>query len=107
MSGKELPMTTIESSAPQLLVYGWLMPIAFALVPYLFGRILLRAEAASLGGNWISLIAVYLGVAFFLPGLFSDQPQLQAVAYVLWAMAMLPIVFQLWQIVKKFDQEKA
>jgi len=106
MSGKELPMTFIEASAPQLLVYGWLMPIAFALAPYLFARILLRDEAASLGGNWISLIAVFLGVAFFVPGLFSDQPQLQAVAYIFWAISMLPIAFQLWQIVKKFDQEK-
>ncbi len=106
MSGKELPMTLIEASAPQLLVYGWLMPIAFALVPYLFARILLRDEAASLGGNWISLLAVYLAVAFFVPSLFSDQPQLQAVAYILWAISMLPIAFQLWQIVKKFDQEK-
>lgn len=106
MSGKELPMTFIEASAPQLLVYGWLMPIAFALVPHLFARILLRDEAAPLGGNWISLIAVFLGVAFFVPGLFSDQPQLQAVAYIFWALSMLPIAFQLWQIVKKFDQEK-
>ncbi|MBI5714803.1 MAG: hypothetical protein HZC38_15500, partial [Chloroflexi bacterium] len=104
MSGKELPMTFIEASAPQLLVYGWLMPIAFALTPYLFARTLLRAEAASLGGNWISLIAVFLGVAFFVPGLFSDQPQLQAVAYIFWAISMLPIAFQLWQIVMKFDQ---
>ncbi|MBI5348410.1 MAG: hypothetical protein HZB77_03690, partial [Chloroflexi bacterium] len=73
MSGKELPMTFIEASAPQLLVYGWLMPIAFALTPYLFARTLLRAEAASLGGNWISLIAVFLGVPFFVPALFRDQ----------------------------------
>jgi len=105
-SGSELPMTTIEASAPQLLVYGWLMQIVFALAPYLFGRILLRDEAASLGGNWISLIAVFLGVAFFVPGLFSDQPQLQAVAYILWAISMLPIIAQLWQIAMKFDQEK-
>ncbi len=105
-SGAELPMTFIEASAPQLLVYGWVMPIAFALVPYLFARILLRDEAVSLGGNWISLIAVFLAVVFFVPSLFSDQPQLQAVAYLLWAISMLPIAFQLWQIVMKLDQEK-
>lgn len=62
-------------------------------------------DEESHGGNWISLIAVFLAVVFFVPSLFGDQPQLQAVAYILWAISMLPIVFQLWQIVMKFDRE--
>lgn len=107
LSGHDLPMTYVEASAPQLLIYAWVMPIAFALTPWLAARILLRGETARLGGNVFSLILLMGGVICFVPSLFSDQAQLQAVAYMCWAAAWLPIGWQLWQLAVKFDAESA
>ena len=45
----------IESIAPQALIYGWLLQLAIAFVPYAARRYFLKEENAQLGGCWGSL----------------------------------------------------
>lgn len=77
------PVAEIESNGGPILVYGWMLPIGYALIPHIFTRLFRPGEPALLGGNWVSLAAVHLGAAFFLPGLFftAYQPALHGTAF--------------------------
>ena len=92
-----LPVSVIEGNAPQALVYGWLLQFSFALVLYFFMRLFLPDEPARLGGTRFSLLAVNLGSAFLWIGIFIEPTQLTlwAIGYLLWALAMLPILADL------------
>ncbi|HLB47092.1 MAG TPA: hypothetical protein VJL59_08690, partial [Anaerolineales bacterium] len=91
---------SVELNAPALLVYGWVLQVAYALAPYAFSRTLLPGEPARLGGNWFSLIAIHLGGLFYLPGIILTvyQAPLHAFAFFFWALSMLPVLAQLWRI---------
>ena len=97
-----MPRPIIEQDAGQWLVYSWLLHFGYALLPYLFRRALLGSEAGELGGSWLSLVAVHLGYALFWAAIFIAplRSPLYGSAYALWALSMLPIVRQLWQIVQ-------
>ncbi len=96
------PGAGIEQSAPQALIYGWVLQFGYALLPYLFARFLLPAQPAKLGGNWFSLITVHLGGVFLWASIFitAYQAPLHGIAYVLWTLSALPIVAELWRIVR-------
>lgn len=102
LSGAKMPVARVEASGPSILVYGWLLQFAFAIVPYLFTRVLLPGQPAKLGGNWLSLLMVHLGGLFFVPGIFIEQYQavLQGIGYAFWALSLLTIVIQLWHIAR-------
>ena len=51
----------IESTAPQALIYGWVLQFGIALVPYIARKYFLKQEKARLGGSWLSLAAITLG----------------------------------------------
>lgn len=91
---------SVELNAPALLVYGWVLQVAYALAPCAFSRTLLPGEPARLGGNWFSLIAIHLGGLFYLPGIILTEYQapLHAFAFFFWALSMLPVLAQLWRI---------
>jgi hypothetical protein len=97
-----IPISTIEGNAPQALVYGWLLQFGFAVMPYFFMRLFLPDEPARLGGTRFSLLAVNLGSAFLWAGIFIEpvQVKLYATGYLLWALAMLPILVDLWRITR-------
>ena len=97
-----IPVGVIEGNAPQALVYGWLLHFSFALVPYFFMRIFLPDKPARLGGTRFSLLAVNMGSAFLWVGIFIEpiQVTLWAIGYLLWALAMLPILADLWRITR-------
>jgi hypothetical protein len=107
------PGAGIEQNAPQALIYGWVLQFAYALVPYLFARSFLPDRPARLGGNWFSLITVNLGGVFLWASIFAADAQaaLHGLAYALWAVSMLPIVIELWRIVRdglgRFEQAGA
>ena len=96
------PGAGIEQNAPQALIYGWVLQFGYALIPYLFRRYLLPDSAPTLGGSWLSLIAVHLGGILLWLGIFlSDyRAVLHGAAYALWFISMLPIAAQLWQILR-------
>ncbi len=95
------PGAGIEGSAPQALIYGWVLQFGYALLPYFFARIFTPDRPAALGGNWFSLITVNLGSAFLWASIFVKDYQalLQGAAYALWTASLIPVVLQLWRIV--------
>lgn len=97
------PGAGIEQNAPQALIYGWVLQFGYAMIPLLFRRIFLADTPNKLGGNWFSLIAVHIGGIFLWTGIFLHDSQglLHGIAYSLWFISMLPIVFELWQIVRE------
>lgn len=96
------PGAGIEQSAPQALIYGWVLQFGYAVIPYFFYRLFLPQEPARLGGNWLSLATVNLGGLFLWAGIFMNgyQPALHGVAYLLWTLSMIPVVVNLWRIVR-------
>jgi hypothetical protein len=97
------PGAGIEQNAPQALVYGWMLHFGYAIPPYFFTRIFLLDQQARLGGNWFSLIATHVGGFVFWSSIFllDYQGLLQGVAYALWVVAPLPILLDIWRIVRR------
>lgn len=96
------PGAGIEQNAPQALIYGWVLHFGYALVPYLLRRAFLPDEPAHLGGNWWSLITVHIGGVFLWASIFltAYQAPLQGVAYMFWVISAVPIVRDVWHIVR-------
>ncbi len=94
------PGAGIEQNAPQALIYGWVLQFGFALIPYLFARLLFPERPARLGGSWFSLAAVHLGGVWLWASIFvkDHQTLLHGAAYGLWVAALLPSVLQLWRL---------
>lgn len=85
-----VPGADIEATAPQALVYGWMLQFLYALVPYFVVRWLLRDGTARLGGNWLSLAAVNLGSALIWVSIFvvAYRAQFHAVAYLFLGLSL-------------------
>lgn len=96
------PGAGIEQSAPQALIYGWVLQFGYGVIPLLFRLIFMPGQASRLGGNWFSLLAVHLGGLCLWAGIFVEEQQatLHGVAYGLWFVSMLPIAYELWQIIR-------
>ncbi len=95
----QVPVANVEAIGPSLLVYGWVLQLAYALVPLLFRRVLLPDAPARLGGNWLSLLAVHVGGLLFVGSIVFEpyQASLQGIAFAFWAISMLPIAVDLWR----------
>ncbi|MDH3942640.1 MAG: hypothetical protein OEV06_00915 [Anaerolineae bacterium] len=91
----------VEASAPQALIYGWVLQFGYALVPYFFRRALHTGQ--ELGGTWFSLWTINLGGAFLWASIFIEPLSglLHGTAYLLWALSFLPIAKQIWQALPK------
>ena len=96
------PGVGIEQTAPQALIYGWVLQFGYALIPYLFYRVFLPSNEPRLGGSWFSLWTVHLGSIFLWASIFITpyQSLLHGTAYVFWALSLIPIIRELWQIVQ-------
>ncbi len=107
-----IPGERIEGTAPQALVYGWIMQFGMAFIPYFVDSYLLKSDTPRLGGTWPSLLLVNVGSALIWLGIFI-QPMdaiLYGTAYLLLSLAALVVAWQLWkQIRGVFDraEEKA
>lgn len=95
------PGAGIEQSAPQALVYGWMLQFSFAILPYFFMRVFRPDKEPRLGGNRFSLVVAHLAGFVFWSGIFliAYQGLLQGIAYALWVAALLPILRDIWRIV--------
>jgi hypothetical protein len=96
------PGAGIEQSAPQALIYGWVLQFGYAIIPYLFRRVLLGEPASRLGGNWFSLLTVHAGGILLWAGIFvpDQQGMLHGIAYGLWFASLLPITYEIWRIMQ-------
>jgi hypothetical protein len=83
----------IEATAPQALIYGWVLQFGFALIPFLVQRYLLHEEKAELGGTWWSLFAINVGSALVWASIFvvPMRATLHSLAYLTYVLAMLPV----------------
>ncbi|MCB9420095.1 MAG: hypothetical protein H6667_09835 [Ardenticatenaceae bacterium] len=98
-----IPGHSIEANAPQALIYGWVLQFGYALIPYFVRRVFLPQEAPKLGGSRFSLVTVHLGGISLWASIFAEgslRGILHGSAYLLWALSLLPIVYELWQIVR-------
>ena len=91
----------IEATAPQALIYGWVLQFGFAIIPFLLQRYLVGDPHAKLGGSWLSLFAVNMGSALVWASIFVVplRSSLHSVAYLFYILAMVPVAWQLWQMV--------
>lgn len=87
----------IEATAPQALIYGWVLQFGFALIPFLVQRYLLHEEKAELGGTWWSLFAINAGSALVWASIFiiPIRATLHSAAYLVYVLAMLPVARRL------------
>jgi len=94
------PGAGIEATAPQALIYGWVLQFAFALLPYFVSRFLGGDETARLGGNWLSLLAVNVGSGLIWASIFLTEQQalLHGLGYAFFVLAMLPIAWEIGTI---------
>ena len=86
----------IEATAPQALIYGWVLQFGYALIPYLLQRFLLGESKARLGGNWLSLLAINVGSVLVWASIFVIplRGSLHSAAYMFYVLSMLPIAWQ-------------
>ncbi len=97
------PGNGIEANAPQALVYGWVLQFGYALIPYFVRRSFLPDETPKLGGTRLSLITVHLGGILLWASIFAEgaiRGILHGSAYLAWTISLLPIVIEVWQIVR-------
>ena len=92
----------IESTAPQALIYGWMLQFGVALIPFIARRFFLREETPQLGGNWLSLAGITLGSIFIWISIFiiPARGMLYGVGFALYALAMIPPVRELFEIAR-------
>jgi hypothetical protein len=96
-----LPSGTIEATAPQALVYGWLLQFGYAVIPYFFTLLLRPDLEPRLGGNRITLVLVNAGGVLLWASIFIDEAQqtLHGLAYLMWALSFIPVLSQLWRTI--------
>lgn len=92
----------IESTAPQALIYGWVLQFGIALIPYIARRFFLKEENPALGGCWGSLMAATLGSIFVWVSIFivPAREVLYGIGFALYALALIHPVRELVQIVR-------
>ena len=96
-----IPGAGIEQNAPQALIYGWVLQFGFAIIPYFAQRQFQPQAEPTFGGSWLSLGAVHLGSIFLWVSIFAETAGFwHGAAYGLWTIAILPIAWQLWQIIR-------
>lgn len=90
----------VEQTAPQVLIYGWMLQFGYAMIPYLLRRTFSPKQEAALGGSWFSLAAAHIGGIFLAASIaFSGQAALMlGIAYLWWVVSLLPIARQLLHI---------
>ena len=90
----------IEATAPQALIYGWVLQFSYALIPYLVQRYLPGERKARLGGNWFSLLTVNIGSALVWASIFvlPLRSSLHSAAYLFYVLSMLPFAWQVGRL---------
>jgi hypothetical protein len=92
-----LDPSTVESIAPQGLIYGWVLQFGIAVVPYLARRLALKQNESRLGGSWLSLGSATLGsILVWLSILIAPlRGLLYGVGFAFFAVALIPLLVEL------------
>ena len=92
----------IESTAPQALIYGWVLQYGIALIPFIARRFFLKEENPQLGGSWLSLTAATAGSLFVWASIFIVPARgvLHGIGFALYALALIPPLTEIFQIAR-------
>jgi hypothetical protein len=92
----------IEQTAPQALIYGWVLQFGIALIPYIARRFFLKDETPQLGGDWLSLAGATLGSIFVWASIFIVPARgvLYGIGFALYAIALIYPVKELFEITR-------
>ncbi|MCB2160701.1 hypothetical protein KQH40_01300 [bacterium] len=92
----------IEATAPQALIYGWVLQFGIALIPFIARRLFLKDENPRLGGCWGSLAAITLGSILVWVSIFAGEASglLYGIGFVLYAIALVHPLKELAEIVR-------
>ena len=100
----------VEATAPQPLIYGWVLQFGISLIPYIARRYFLKDEHPQLGGCWGSLFVVTLGSVSIWVSIFIPAPAkgiLYGIGFAFYALALVHPMKEMFEIVrgglKKFD----
>ena len=96
-----IPGAYIEATAPQALIYGWVLQFLYAVTPYFVARQLLHDAKADLGGNWLSLVTVNLGSTLIWVSIFEVdlRSPIHGTSYVLLAVSLVAAAWKTGAIV--------
>ncbi len=93
----------IEATAPQALIYGWMLQFGIALIPYIARRFFQKEENPELGGCWGSLAAATIGSVLVWLSIFITPPVrgvLYGIGFTLYALALIHPLKELVQIAR-------
>ena len=98
-----VPSGPIESTAPQALIYGWVLQYGIALIPYIARRFFLKEENPQLGGSWISVAAATAGSLFVWASIFIVPARgiLYGIGFALYVIALIQPLKELTAIVQR------
>jgi hypothetical protein len=101
-NAESIPVAQIEQQGGPILIYGWILPITYALVPYLTRRAFQAEQQPRLGGSWLSLVTIHAGAVLYWLGLFLQDYQgaLHGGAFLFWALSLLPVVLPLVRVAR-------
>ena len=90
----------IESTAPQALIYGWVLQYGIALIPFIARSFFLKEETPQLGGSWMSLTAAAGGSLLVWASIFivPARSVLYGIGFALYALALIQPLMELIQI---------
>ena len=97
----------IEATAPQALIYGWVLQFGIALVPFAARQFFLKEEHPQLGGCWGSLAAATLGSIFVWLSIFIIPARggLYGIGFALYAIALIHPLKELAEITRNGFQK--
>jgi len=92
----------VEFTAPQALIYGWVLQFGIALVPYIARRFFLKDERPQFGGCWGSLAAATIGSALVWASIFilPVRDVLYGIGFAFYALALIHPLKELVQIAR-------
>ncbi len=92
----------IEQTAPQALIYGWVLQFGIALIPYIARRFFLKEETSQLGGSWLSLTTATAGSLFVWASIFIVPARgvLYGIGFALYAIALIHPLKELAEITR-------
>jgi hypothetical protein len=106
---KILESGPIESTAPQALIYGWVLQFGIALIPYIARRFFLKEQDPQLGGSWMSLTAATAGSLLVWASIFIVPARgvLYGIGFALYTLALVRPLKEIIEItrdgMKKFE----
>ena len=89
----------ISGSGGPILIYGWILPVLYALLPYFVRRWMHPGKDVRSGGTWFSLLAVQAGSLLFWTSLFlpTASAALRPAAYSFWLVSLVAVLYDLFR----------